>query len=89
MDGAVATGLEIRDRRFTGEIERRHLFAAAKRDALHDLARDHSLDLAVSSGFADHGSDVSFHECFGRAVAVRPDRRLARVARLRGWDVLR
>jgi len=89
MDGAVATGLAIRDGCFTGEISGRHVFAAAKRDALHDLAREEAVDLAASSGYADHGSDVHFLECFGRPVAVRPDRRLARTARLRGWDVLR
>jgi HAD superfamily hydrolase (TIGR01490 family) len=89
MDGAVATGLEIRNGRFTGEISGRHVFAAAKRDALHDLAREHAVDLAASTGYADHGSDVHFLECFGRAVAVRPDRRLEKAARLRGWEVLR
>jgi HAD superfamily hydrolase (TIGR01490 family) len=88
MVGAVATGLEIQNGRFTGEISGRHVFAAAKRDALHDLAREHAVDLAASSGYADHGSDVHFLECFGRAVAVRPDRRLARTARERGWEVL-
>lgn len=89
MDGAVATGLEIRNGHFTGEISGRHVFAAAKRDALHELARELAVDLTRSSGYADHRSDVFFLECFGRAVAVRPDRQLARTARLRGWDVLR
>ena len=89
MDGAIATGLEIHDGLFTGEISGRHVFATAKRDALHELAHEHAVDLAASSGYADHGSDVPFLDCFGRAVAVRPDRRLARTARQRGWDVLR
>ena len=89
MDGAVATALEVRDGRFTGEVAGRHVFGVVKRDALRDLAREESLDLRVSCGFADRASDVPFLECFGRAVAVRPDRRLQEVAHLRGWDVLR
>jgi putative phosphoserine phosphatase/1-acylglycerol-3-phosphate O-acyltransferase len=89
MDGAVATALAIHDGCFTGEISGRHVFAAGKRDAVYDLAREHMLDLEASSGYADHRSDVPFLECFGRAVAVRPDRQLERTARARGWDVLR
>lgn len=89
MDGAVATQLEVRDGCFTGEIAGRHVFAEAKRDELAALVAAEALDLPASAGFADHGSDVSFLECFGRAVAVRPDRRLDEVAALRGWEVLR
>jgi phosphoserine phosphatase len=88
MDGVVATELEVRDGRFTGENAGRHVFGDAKREALRDLANEESLDLAASCGFADRGSDVPFLECFGRAVAVRPDRRLRKIARRRGWDVL-
>ena len=33
MDGAVATSLEVRDGRFTGEVSGRHVFAVAKRAA--------------------------------------------------------
>jgi HAD superfamily hydrolase (TIGR01490 family) len=89
MDGWAATALEVVRGRFTGEIAGRHVFGEAKREALTHIAAAHALDLRASSGFADHGSDIAFLECFGHAVAVSPDRRLRRVARGRGWDVLR
>ena len=85
----MATELEVRAGRFTGEIAGRHVFAAAKREALHDLAREQAIDLRASCGFADRGSDIPFLKCFGRAVAVRPDRQLRREARRRGWTVVR
>jgi len=88
MDGWVGTALAVRDGRFTGEIAGRHMFGEVKRDALLEIAAAHALDLGSSWGFADHGSDVAFLECFGRAVAVAPDRRLRKVALARGWSVL-
>jgi HAD superfamily hydrolase (TIGR01490 family) len=89
MDGAVATELEVSAGRFTGEIAGRHVFAHAKCEALAELAEARMIDLRASCGFADRGSDIPFLACFGRAVAVRPDRRLRREARRRGWIVVR
>jgi HAD superfamily hydrolase (TIGR01490 family) len=89
MEGVVATEVEVSAGRFTGEIAGRHVYAEAKCEALAQLAEARGIDLRASYGFADHGSDVPFLECFGRAVAVRPGRRLRREARRRGWTILR
>jgi HAD superfamily hydrolase (TIGR01490 family) len=88
MDAAVGTPMEVRGGRFTGGLAGPHMFGEGKRDAVARLARRHGFDLRRSFGFADHGSDVPFLECFGHPVAVSPDGHLRRVARCRGWTVL-
>jgi len=88
MDAAVGTALEVQDGRFTGRLAGSHPFGEEKRAAVMQLAGRLGFDPTVSFGFADHGSDVPFLECFGHPVAVSPDARLRRVARARGWAVL-
>jgi HAD superfamily hydrolase (TIGR01490 family) len=88
MDAAVGTPMEVQDGRFTGRLSGPHTFGEGKREAVTQLAGRLGFDPTVSFGFADHGSDVPFLECFGHPVAVSPDARLRRVARSRGWEVL-
>ena len=47
-----------------------------------------ALDLAASTAYSDSYSDVPFLEAVGHPVAVNPDRRLKKIARLRGWPTL-
>jgi phosphoserine phosphatase len=88
MDSTTGTALEVVDGRFTGRLNGPHCFAEAKRRAVLALARQRGIDLSASWGFADHRTDIAFLECFGRAVAVRPDTRLGHEAAQRGWEVL-
>ncbi len=88
MADALGTRLEVLGGRYTGRLAGPHLFGPGKRHGVEQLVRTHGISLARSVGFADHGSDITFLECFGHAVAVRPRQALRREARLRGWETI-
>jgi HAD superfamily hydrolase (TIGR01490 family) len=52
-------------------------------------AGDNQLDIQKAVAYADNWSDRSLLECVGRAVVVHPKGRLLRLARARGWDIVR
>jgi HAD superfamily hydrolase (TIGR01490 family) len=52
-------------------------------------ASEHGISLDDAVGYADNWSDRALLERVGRAVVVRPKGRLLRLARRRGWDVVR
>jgi phosphoserine phosphatase len=53
-----------------------------------ELARELGFDLSELTAYADSGHDVPLLLAVGKAVAVRPDERLAAEARSRGWEML-
>ena len=55
---------------------------------MRELAAAEELDLDASTAYSDSYSDVPFLEAVGHPVAVNPDRRLRRIARLRGWPTV-
>ncbi len=59
-----------------------------KAQAVRELAQADQLDLAASTAYSDSYSDVPFLEAVGHPVAVNPDRRLRKIARLRGWPTI-
>ena len=63
--------------------------AARKAAALVRYAAETGIDLGRSFGYGDSINDLAMLEIVGTAVVVRPDRRLARIAGARGWDVRR
>jgi HAD superfamily hydrolase (TIGR01490 family) len=52
-------------------------------------ARDHQVSMADTVAYADNWSDRALLERAGHAVVVNPHRRLLRLARRRGWVVVR
>ena len=87
FDGAIGSTCEIVDGRYTGR-SLRAAHAVGKADAVRELAASDDLDLPASTAYSDSYSDVPFLEAVGHPVAVNPDRRLRRIARLRGWPTL-
>jgi HAD superfamily hydrolase (TIGR01490 family) len=69
-----------------GWIRGEHMSRSAKLQAVTELAARHAIDLARSYAYSDSVGDVQMLEAVGYAVAVNPTRRLARVARKRGWQ---
>lgn len=63
---------------FTGQVKARLLRAHAERGGL---------DLSRCLALGDAYGDLPMLECVGQPLAVNPDRRLARVAAERGWQV--
>ncbi len=63
--------------------------AARKAAALSRYAAETGIDLATSIAYGDSVNDVAMLEMVGTAIVVRPNRRLARIAGRRGWNIRR
>jgi HAD superfamily hydrolase (TIGR01490 family) len=87
FDGAIGSTCEIVDGVYTGRTLRA-AHGDGKAEAVRELAAAEQLDLSASTAYSDSYSDVPFLEAVGYPVAVNPDRRLRRIARLRGWPTL-
>jgi HAD superfamily hydrolase (TIGR01490 family) len=88
FDGAIGSTCEIVDGVYTGR-SLRAAHGIGKAVALRALARDEGIDLAASTAYSDSYSDVPFLEAVGYPVAANPDRKLRRIARERGWEIVR
>lgn len=86
FDDLICTRLEVVDGRFTGRIASMAL-GDAKADRVVEWARDHALDLRDAAFYTDSFTDRRTLEAVGEPVVINPDRRLARLARARGWPV--
>jgi HAD superfamily hydrolase (TIGR01490 family) len=88
FDGAIGSTCEIVDGVYTGR-SLRAAHGVGKADALRELAHFEGIDLAASTAYSDSYSDVPFLEAVGRPIAANPDRKLRRIARERGWEIVR
>jgi HAD superfamily hydrolase (TIGR01490 family) len=89
VDEAIATRAELDDLgRYTGRTEL-YCYGPDKAVAMAEVARRDGIDLAASYAYSDSATDIPMLECVGHAVAVNPDRELARAARDNGWEVQR
>jgi HAD superfamily hydrolase (TIGR01490 family) len=73
--------------RWTGELAGEHMVGFAKLRAMIALAGEHHIALGASYAYGDSLSDGAMLEAVGHAEAVNPARRLAHVARRRGWAI--
>ncbi len=90
LDGAVGSGLsEVVDGVYTGRPVGLFVYRSGKAEAIRELAQREGFDLAECYAYSDSESDLPMLEAVGHPVAVNPDGALARIARERGWDVLR
>jgi len=64
-------------------------YGEGKRYRAEEWARSNQISMADSVAYADNWSDRSLLEQVGRAVVVHPRGRLLRLARARGWAVVR
>jgi HAD superfamily hydrolase (TIGR01490 family) len=87
MDAALGLELEVRDGVFTGSIAQLS-FGRAKVVLAERWAQQNDIDLKQSWFYSDSVSDLPLLERVGRAMVVKPDPRLTRVARKRGWPIL-
>jgi alcohol-forming fatty acyl-CoA reductase len=86
-DDLIAMRLRAEDGVFTGELAGPAIAGEQKAALVRGYAQMHGIDLAQSFAYADSKSDTPMLECMGYAVAVRPDRRLRRLAEARGWRI--
>ena len=64
-------------------------YGDGKRYWAEEWAASHQIDMEDAVAYADNWSDRSLLEHVGRAVVVHPRGRLLRLARARGWDIVR
>jgi HAD superfamily hydrolase (TIGR01490 family) len=89
FDGALGTICDVGpDGAYTGRALRA-LHAEVKADAVRELAAVKAFDLTACWAYSDSHTDLPFLEAVGHPVAVNPDRALRRIARERGWPMLR
>jgi HAD superfamily hydrolase (TIGR01490 family) len=84
----LASSLEYESGRCTGKLAGGPLFGEAKRDAVVAFAAGRGVALSDCSFYSDSIHDLPLLAEVGEPVAVRPDRRLRREARARGWKIL-
>ncbi|WP_418516287.1 HAD family hydrolase [Curtobacterium flaccumfaciens pv. flaccumfaciens] len=85
-DHVLATKMRVDSGAFTGEIDE-PMIGDRKTDAVRELAADCRLDLACSSAYGDHASDVPFLELTGIPVICgTPGTVEWAVAEDRGWS---
>jgi len=83
----IANELEVLDGHWTGWLAREHMGGKAKADAIQALATRNGLELRQSHAYGNYVADLPMLESVGNPVAVNPSRRLAHVARTRGWPI--
>jgi HAD superfamily hydrolase (TIGR01490 family) len=81
------TELEIRDNRFTGNVVDMHCYGEGKRYWGERLAQERGVPLSKCTFYSDSYSDRSLMEIVGHPVAINPDRKLAALAQLKGWQI--
>jgi len=87
VDGHIATRSSVDDAgRYTGTTEL-YCYGPQKAIAMEAMARTSGIELAASYAYSDSATDIPMLECVGHAVAVNPDRELARAARENGWEI--
>jgi HAD superfamily hydrolase (TIGR01490 family) len=90
FDGAIGSHLsDVRDGVYTGHASGRFVYREAKAEAIAELAERDGYDLTACYAYSDSASDLPMLEVVGHAVVVNPDAELERLARQRGWEVLR
>jgi HAD superfamily hydrolase (TIGR01490 family) len=90
MDGGIGTSYEIgEDGRFTGELGGAFMYGEGKLEAVRQFAAEHEIDLETSYAYSDSASDLPMLGAVGNPVVVNPDEELTRLARERGWRVMR
>jgi HAD superfamily phosphoserine phosphatase-like hydrolase len=84
----IGNDLEVVDGRLTGRKTGIFPYGRMKLDALFQRIDPARIDWARSWALADRHSDLPVLELVGYPVAVHADRRLRRLARKRGWEIV-
>lgn len=87
-DLMVAHELEADDGRFTGQRIGLHPYGENKAKLAEQLAAEHGFDLSRSYAYGNHHTDAHKLALFGHPVAVNPDRKLWKIAKENGWQIV-
>jgi HAD superfamily hydrolase (TIGR01490 family) len=89
VDAVIATKSSVDAAgRYVGELDF-YCYGPHKAEAMRTLAAEKGIDLADSWAYSDSITDLPMLEAVGRPVPANPDRDLRRVAKDRGWPIVR
>lgn len=86
-DDVVANRVCVQDGILTGELVSPLCYGPGKLPLARTWADAHQAELCDCWFYTDSSSDLALLEAVGHPVAVHPDPRLERFARLRGWPI--
>lgn len=89
MTGGIGTHGEVVDDCYTGELIGPFCYGTGKVVAIMELARDCGYDLSQSYSYSDAASDLPMLESTKFSTAVNPDHELSKIARERGYPIVR
>ncbi len=89
LEGGIGTRSEIKDGVYTGKADGPFTYRGGKAEAIRQVAEEHGIDLGASYAYSDSESDLPMLTVVGHPVAVNPDTALERIARERGWRIMR
>ena len=87
VSSVIATRLEVRDGRYTGEIEF-YAYGVNKAAAIQEFAAREGYDLRECYAYSDSATDLPMLGIVGHPHVVNPDKVLRKEAVQRGWPVL-
>ncbi len=85
----LCSRLEVVDGVLTGEVLEPMMWGTGKARAVQRYAEEHGLDLDASWFYADGDEDEALMHLVGHPRPTNPARRLATVAKRRGWPIQR
>lgn len=89
IDHVVCNRYEVHDGVLTGEVVTPVLWGPGKADAVQRFAAEHDIDVADSYFYADGNEDLALMYLVGHPRPTNPGKQLEKIARARGWPVLR
>lgn len=87
VDALIATEPEIRDGRYTGEVDGTPCFQQGKITRLNHWLKNTAHNLENSTFYSDSHNDLSLLEIVTTAIAVDPDQALKAIALERNWQI--
>ncbi len=88
LDGCIATELEVKAGKFTGNLLPPFCYGEGKWKRLEKFCKERDIDIGHTSYYGDSFSDLPVLERVAHPVVVNPDKALGREARRRSWPVL-
>jgi HAD superfamily hydrolase (TIGR01490 family) len=88
MTAGIGTQSQVVDGVYTGELVGPFCYGEGKVEAMTEIARWDGLDLRQCYAYSDSASDLPMLRAVGHPVAVNPDAKLEREARMNGWPVV-
>ena len=89
IEDVIATSLEYESDRCTGRFAEGPLLKEKKREKVYDFIQARGGGWQDCAFYSDSINDISLLESVADPVVVNPDLRLRRVARKRGWRILK